>query len=423
MIERIKQLFRKGLFHIMGSTFINKCIAFITNIGLVRVLSKPEFGIFTAAFNIFSIVYLFSGFGITNGMLYFCSQKRSEESKARIYKYAIQFGLLSEIVLSIVMLLYAGFAEVGIEESRKYIYLLSLLPMTAFFFDYFSIMLRTKKKNREYSLLLNINSVLYMILAISGSYIFGIIGTLIGRYLAYIISAVIGYFFCRNYISKDVFLDRNIRIKNKEKKHLLRYSIKAGLTSALNNILYRLDVLIIGVVIADASILAAYKVGVAIPENMNFIPASMMVFVLPFFIEHANEKEWIRNNSIKLYLSMGLMSAVLCVFLIAAAPLLISILWGNNYMDAVPCFRILTVSFFFLSTFRLTSTNILLSMGKSGYTLMVSVISGISNILLDLLLTVKYGSIGAAYATLIVTILASALSFPYVLLNLRTNPK
>ena len=118
MREKLQLLLKKGLFHIMGSTFINKCIAFITNIGLVRILSKNDFGVFSAAFNVFSIVYLFSGFGITSGMLYFCSQKRSEESKAAFYKYAIKFGLISEVVLSVIMLLYGSLATVGIVEAR-----------------------------------------------------------------------------------------------------------------------------------------------------------------------------------------------------------------------------------------------------------------------------------------------------------------
>ena len=95
--------------------------------------------------------------------------------------------------------------------------------------------------------------------------------------------------------------------------------------------------------------------------------------------------------------------------------MIISVLWGKQYDDAVPCFRILSISFLFLSGFRLTSTNILLSLGKAGYTLLVSIASGILNIFLDVFLTIKCGSIGAAYATLIITIVASLLSLPYVI--------
>ena len=107
--------------------------------------------------------------------------------------------------------------------------------------------------------------------------------------------------------------------------------------------------------------------------------------------------------------------AGISAFLIVMAPVIVKLLWGDVYSDAVPCFRILTISFFFLASFRTTSTNILLGLNKPGYTLLVSILSGITNIILDIVLTVRYGSIGAAFATLIVTVVASALSFPYVL--------
>ena len=86
MFDRLSELLKKGLFHIIGSNAINKAIAFVANIALVRVLSKAEFGVFTAAFNVFSVVFLFSGLGINSGVLYFCSQKRSLENKKEYYK-------------------------------------------------------------------------------------------------------------------------------------------------------------------------------------------------------------------------------------------------------------------------------------------------------------------------------------------------
>ena len=105
------------------------------------------------------------------------------------------------------------------------------------------------------------------------------------------------------------------------------------------------------------------------------------------------------------------------------APQIVQLLWGENYLDAVPCMRILTISFVILSTFRITSTNILLSLKRAGYTMIVSLITGVANIGLDVWLTVQHGSIGAAWATLIVTVLASLMSFPYVLYIVYSGKK
>ena len=410
-MERIRELFQRGFFHILGSTVINKIIAFLANIAIVRILTKHDYGVFTGAFNVFFIVFLFSGMGIVNGILYYCSKNISREEKKSFYAWAVRFGLWTEVLLSAAILIYGLFFNVGIEEMRVYILSLAPLPFLAFIFDYYSIILRAEKDNKRYSLYLNIHSALYAGLAILGALCFGIAGTIAGRYLAYLIADVIGYFFCRDYAD----IAWTGRPSAEARKDIRKYSLKAGITSALNVILYRIDVAVIAMVVADASVLASYKTGAQLPENMNFIPQSLMVYFVPLFVQHLGNGEWIRRKTKEIYLAAAGVSFVLGAAVYALAPWIVRLLWGEAYLDAVPCMRILTVSFVILSAFRITSTNILLSLKRAGYTMAVSIITGTVNIGLDVLLTMKYGAIGAAWATLIVTVLAAALSFPYVL--------
>jgi O-antigen/teichoic acid export membrane protein len=148
-----------------------------------------------------------------------------------------------------------------------------------------------------------------------------------------------------------------------------------------------------------------------------------MVYFLPLFIQHLTDTEWIKRKTKDIYFFVGAISSIIGAIMYVFAPLIVRILWGEKYLDAVPCMRVLSVSFFFLSTFRITSTNILLALKKAGYTLVVSIITGVTNIILDVLMTIRFGSIGAAYATLIVTFLASLLSFPYVLYVVYSGKK
>ena len=419
MMQKIRHLFTDGFFHILGSTFINKCIAFLTNILLVRILTKNDYGVFTGAFNAFYIVFLFSGLGITSGVLYFCSKDLKREDKVSYYRYAFRFGLFSEVVLACALILYGCFGNVGIEETRKYIISLAALPFVAFVYDYLAIVLRAEKDNVRYSRLLNINSVLYAILGVTGAWFGGIWGTILGRYAAYILADIIGYSYCKGYLNRLIGrpLPRNLS------KDMTKYSLKAGVTSALNVILYRIDVMVITVVVADASILASYKTGTALPENVNFIPQCIMIYYLPVFIQHLSEVQWIKKKVREIYLLVGTVCTAIGMIMIVFAPQIVMILWGEQYLDAVPCLRILSVSFMVLSTFRITSTNILLALKRAGYTMVISMITGLSNIVLDVILTVRYGSIGAAYATLIVSVLASVLSFPYVMYIVYSGKK
>lgn len=102
-----------GLFHVMGSTFFNKIVAFVTNIFIVRILSKYDYGLFSSAFNVFLIAILFNGFGISSATLFFASDKEDEETRNSTYKFAIKFGLTINILLCLGILVYGLFGHIG----------------------------------------------------------------------------------------------------------------------------------------------------------------------------------------------------------------------------------------------------------------------------------------------------------------------
>lgn len=408
----IKTLLKKGLFHIMGSTFVNKIIGFITNVAIVKILTKTEYGVFSSAFNTYTMAALFSGFGIANGILYFCSDKEKKEKRLAYYDFSLKYGIISDVLLMIVLIIYGAYGPVGIMNTRKYVVFLSALPLVAYVQNYFSMVLRTRKENVKYSRLLNINSFSYAVLAVIGSYMWGIYGTITGRYLAFLITAIIGAFYCRPYLE---FSKLSYKLMKNERLDIIKYSLANGAISALNSILYMIDVWLIGYLIADAEVLASYKVATVIPEHMTFIPSCVAIVFFPMFVEQSGNVEWLHKNIKKLYKSMVALSGAIAMVMIIAAPLIIRILWGNQYVDAVLCFKILAISFFFLSSFRILTTNILVAFGKMKFNLVVSLIVGVLNIILDIVLIYYYGSIGAAVATLIISILASALSVPYLM--------
>lgn len=64
IINKIKWIIDKGVFHILGTNVVNKVLAFFTNILIVRFLTKSEYGIFGYANNIISFFLLASGLGM-----------------------------------------------------------------------------------------------------------------------------------------------------------------------------------------------------------------------------------------------------------------------------------------------------------------------------------------------------------------------
>ena len=105
--------------------------------------------------------------------------------------------------------------------------------------------------------------------------------------------------------------------------------------------------------------------------------------------------------------------------MIIFARFIIILISGTQYSDSVYPFRVLVLGYMIAVTFRDLSVNILAGLRKVSFNLVISVITGIFDIVLNLFLIKKYGMIGAAYATFIVEILASIASFSFVLWVLK----
>jgi len=419
MISKAKFLIQKGFFHIFGVNVINSLISFATNIVIVRFLFKGDYGIFSNSYNAYSIFMLFSGIGMISGLLQYCSEKRPEEERQSYYKFSLLVGLIFNALLCVGMILYALLGKFNISETPQYIIELAFLPFFEYTFQFFGTVFRIRRENKRYSLLMNINTICYFIFACGGARLGGIRGTILGRYIAFAISIVLGLYMCREMLP-NVF--HAAKLQKLQIKGFLKYSSTCCASTSISQLLYLLDVFMIGTFFVAATV-ASYKTATLIPNALSLIPASIMVFIYPYFAAHNTDFNWIKNNSMKLFKGLACVNALISIILYFGAPLIIRILWGENYMDSVRPFQILSISYFFLATFRVPAGNILAMLRKVKINLIVSIISGIANVVFCIVFIRAWGSNGAALATLFVVILSSLIAFPYLIHYIKKNIK
>ncbi|GAB6168156.1 oligosaccharide flippase family protein [Clostridium carnis] len=409
-LEDIKSLLKKGLIQIFSANVINKIVQFVTMVALTRIISKTEYGAFSYAQNIMSFVLLFEGAGVTTGILQYCSITKDEKEKIGVFKYGIGIGVLVNILLSIGVFVYALFAKLPIEQSRNSLMLLSCVPIFSVVFNAIQVYLRSTFRNTEFSILTSFNTIVYFIFTVSLSLTMEVNGLIAGMYIAYILTIILGTWFIR----KDIFASKKISIKSDFNKiNFLKYSIVTVLTNAMSQILYLLDTQLIGIFTKDEAILASYKVATTIPFNLIFIPTSIMVFAYPYFAQNRKDKKWVSNRVNQLTKVLLLINVVIGIGGIVFAKFILSI-FGKQYLDAIHCFNVLMVGYIIAGTFRIPYGNILASLGLVRANFINAVFSGIANIILDVVLIIKYGSIGAAYATLIVFIISSAIHYMFI---------
>lgn len=412
IVDTIKVLYEKGFMHIFSSGLINKIMGFVGNVIVVRNLTKGQYGAFGYADSIMAFAIIFCGFGISSGILQFCSEKRPEQEKNAFTIFGLKYGVLASILVSLTCILYAKLGHFEIEESKNILLFYALYPITFFLFDFFIIFFRTKKDNKRYALIRNINSITYVFLAATLTYFLDEYGILIGLYVSTIVSSSIGFYYIR---TEDV-RKYDYKLNKANKISIIKFSTLSFTARIMSDMLIFLDVFLIGTMIGNPEVLALYKIATVIPLALMIVPDSIIMFVYPYVAENKDNFQWLKDNFNKLFKISFIINGAITIILILSAPLIIYTLWGPKYMEAITAFRLLSLNYFFSATFRFNLINLLTAMYKIKKVFAVNLISSIVNILLDIIFIENFGAIGAAYATIIVVILSSLL-LAYVMIK------
>lgn len=410
MKNKFIRLFNTGFFHIFGGNVINKVISFLSGIILVHILTKPEYGIFTYSQNIYNIVILMSGMGIVSGFLQVSSEKGGKDTDGLLLSYAVKWGIGFNIFLSILLLLISLFVPLKVSGANDLLLMFCLLPIIQILYELSSCFLRSQKRNQEYMRLCLINTILYSFFSVCFVLYFKETGLIIGQYIAYIITL----FYVVIALKIPIFrVASENKLGTEEKNSLLKISFISMCNNALSQLLYLLDVFVIGIIVADESVLASYKVAMTIPVAMSFIPQSLVIYIYPYFAQKRMDKQWCWKHYKQIICCFGLFNLVISLCLFFLAPWIVLMVFGAQYSDAIIIFRILALNYFVSGTFRVVSGNLLVTQRKLKFNLLVACVSGIVNVIADVVLIYFYGSIGAAVATMIVTLVSSVLSTTY----------
>lgn len=405
-IREIWIYLKNGIIPMIGANTINKMISFINTMIITRILTKEEYGIWSYVANCFSYLVIISGFGLASGAYQYGAENRGNEKEYSYYKYCIKKGSLVNFAIVFCAIIFSGF-YISISDTLVYVRLCFPVLILCFMFEMLLNIMRCQNRIKEYADVLNINSILIFLGMCGGAY-FGVGGIIAGQYFAYFFSILNLFFKLKREILN---ITKAGCLEILEKKELWKYSIGIGGCSALNYLVFLLDVSMIANLLKDATIVGIYKVGTLIPNALNFIPSSIIAAVLPNIIYHVKDKAWVKKQLRKIYAGLILINLAICLFIEFFAPNVIMVIAGEQYNEAALILRILIIGYFFTGTLRVMSTNILAVYHKVKTSLLISVIAGILDVALNYLLIHWHGMVGAAVATLITEMLTGILAF------------
>lgn len=417
IFKKLKKLYLTGFFHIFFTTVVNKILSFCSSIFIVKILSKENFGIYSYSQNLLSLFLLLDGLGIGSGLLQFATKAKTENERVEIFSYSLKKGIIINTLITLSIIIYCKFGIFKIEEGRKYLFYMSGFSIFVIIIELFLFFYRAELKNKEMSELSCVNTVATIICMIVGGKVSGLTGVIIGKYLGYIVTiiALIKY----TPIEKMKIYLRNNNISKKMKKNIINYSLIALINNSIISLIHMIDIFSIGYLLGNKSTIAAYKTANIIPFGLEFIPAAIMIYIYPFFVKNNEDYLWIKKNYIKIlkiFMSLNIFIVLSANFF---AKDIIFIIFGREYSDSIPIFKILCVGYFFTGSFRVLGANVLFALGKPKFNVYSSLVAGITNIILNIFLIEKYGSIGAAYSTLLIFIIWGILVNFFIYKTLR----
>jgi O-antigen/teichoic acid export membrane protein len=151
----------------------------------------------------------------------------------------------------------------------------------------------------------------------------------------------------------------------------------------------------------DARAVGIYGAAVAIAEVWYFIPNIIVPSLFPAIINaQKTSKELYYSRLKKLIILLFSIALVISVFVTLAAPIIIKIIYGEQFINSTDILKIYVWSTFgtFLGNL---ATSYLIAENKKGLLIFFSFVPMITNVILNILLIPKYGMIGSALATLI----------------------
>ncbi len=406
--ERIIGLYKNGFFHIFVGNILNKLLAFISSIVIVRLVSKAEYASLAYVDNIYSYVALFAGMGMGSAILKYCSSDNQRKNLSYL-KFALKYGILFQIGVVAFLIIAALLFPFPFSDIKDLVLFYCLYPFLDYCFLVILSIIRALLQSKLYVKISVIQMGSVMTAGIVLPLFVGVKGVLAARYIAVLIAGSMGAAFIIN------------RFKGIKEERLSRSEIKAFLSMSVSLLIANLfslvmplnETFLINNLIKDQVITANYKVATMLPAQITFISSSLMVYYFPIIARMEDKKEvWKLSKKIELFTGIAILFTVVCG--VVLSKYIILGIYGERYYDAVEISRTFWIVYSLNAAFRMIPMNILPAIGKARFNAIAAGVTSIIHLGIDYFMVSTYGIAGVAVATALMYFLSGVSYWIYL---------
>jgi O-antigen/teichoic acid export membrane protein len=352
------------------------------------LISNEELGVVLFAYNIIVFLIPISGFGLHQSLIRYGALLKEKEEKNSLFLYVLKKGLLASITLIALIIISSFFITFKFENTQLYVIILSFIILPSFIFEITRAQFRLLHNNKYYAYTEFAHSIILLLSVFLLSYLFQETGYAIALLITPLITSLL--------FIKKLNIDFSSKIKlTITNFSFWKYGFFASLSNVLTQLLFVIDILLIGHLLEDTEMVTNYRYISLIPFSLLFLPRVFIATDFVTFTEKIYNKKYIFNY-IKSYMLFFLM--ISCLILLISylfAEQILTIL-DPNFTQFVDTFLILMIGITGIYIFRGLFGNLLSSIGKAHVNYYIASFALIINVITNYYLIPKYGIKGAA---------------------------
>ncbi|PFQ70705.1 glycosyltransferase [Bacillus cereus] len=394
MLQKAKKV---GFLHLLSANMLLQIAGFGGQIFLTRILSVEEIGQIKVLQSFLGIIILIAGLGINVAILKLCSEKISDEEKDILFVNGFKFSIVISLFTTVVVILLAFlglFSENNeINNAMKlYIIQVPFLVMNTFSIFY----LQSQKKVHAMSKIQSKTKIMVIVVSTLSAYFFGLYGYVMGI----VFSNIVATFLCFSLLKAKLVKLREIKISKFYILKLLSISGVSFVTNLMGQLVISLNILLLSYMSKSSAEIGYYGIAQLIITSMMIIPNTLNQIMIPYISEQSKNKQKIIELLNSYQKRMRMLMSILFITTYFIVPIFMPIVFGEKYTNSITYFRILLVGMLCWSLYSPKGIT-LLSIGRIDYNFYTSICTCIINIVLNMVLILKFDVIGAAFATML----------------------
>ena len=391
ILQLLANITGKGFFHLLSANFVIGFLGFGSQLLVAKFLTPIELGQIRTIQSFIGVGIILAGFGFNAAVLKLCSEKRSSEERAFIFKQNFYYTIVPILLVLTSLFCLAKFGLLSPDNTiNKWLPLYMLVIPATVYASLIMVYLQAFKKIQLMARMQVFIRLFGFVILIPATYFYGLIG--------FILSTIfIGYIALIPLLNliKDSFA---VKVKAKaifsQSFHYAKWSVSANVIATIGQFM---DIFMLNYLIKDRVSFGYYGLSTIFIIGLNYIISTVQSIATPYFSEKSDDKkEFLRvlkkYEKLTILLALGVSIATFLII-----PPFIEIVYGNSYASAGLYFRILVLKYFFWSCYALLGVAIF-GLGKVRYNFLSVSISVPISFVLSYFFINSYGVIGAAVA-------------------------